>query len=70
MLDNFPLKSEYIFSHIYARGSGDKRTLENNISGHLKSKSVSFPTNEQMIYNSGQDLKNNLKYILTGYQFR
>ena len=70
LLDKFPLTSEYVFSHIYAKGSGDKRALENNISSYLQAKSVAFPSDEQMIYDSGQDLKNNLKSILTGYQFR
>lgn len=70
LLDKFPLTSEYVFSHIYAKGSGDKRALENNISSYLQARSVAFPSDEQMIYDGGQDLKNNLKSILTGYQFR
>jgi hypothetical protein len=31
---------------------------------------VQFPTNEQMIYDSGQDLKQKLKSIITRNKFR
>lgn len=70
LLNNFPLKSEYVFSHIYATGSGDKRALESDVSGYLEAKSIDFPTDEQMIYDSGEDLKNNLKSILSRYNFK
>lgn len=69
LLDNFPLKSSYVFNHMYATGTGDRRALESDISGYLEAKSVAFPSDEQMIYDSGEDLKNNLKSILTKYRF-
>jgi hypothetical protein len=31
---------------------------------------VPFPTNEQMIYDSGQDLKEKLKFIISRNKFR
>jgi len=36
----------------------------------LKYKHVPFPSNEQMIYDSGEDLKQKIKYIITNNQFR
>lgn len=69
LLKSFPLRSEFIFSHIFASGSGDKRALSSELSNYLAAKSVLFPSNEQMIYDSGEDLKNQLKGILSSYRF-
>ena len=69
LLQSFPLKSEYVFKHIYAKGTGDKRALSTDLSGYLKARAVKFPSNEQMVYDSGEDIKNQLKQILTSYKF-
>jgi hypothetical protein len=70
LLKSFPLKSEFVFSHIYASGSGDKRALSSKFSNYLAAKLVAFPSNEQMVYDSGENLKNQLKGIITRYQFQ
>ncbi|EZH72100.1 hypothetical protein ATO12_24495 [Aquimarina atlantica] len=70
LLDAFPIASEYIFQHIYANYNGDKRALEDGLLGYLGLKSVPFPSNEQMVYDSGEDLKNKLKNIITNYRFK
>jgi hypothetical protein len=70
LLKSFPLKSEFIFSHIYASGRGDKRALSSELSNYLTARLVVFPSNEQMVYDSGEDLKNQLKGILTSYRFQ
>ncbi len=69
LLDTFPLSSEYIFEHIYADYKGDKRALDDDLIRFLGLQSVPFPTNEQMVYDAGEDIKNRLKNIITRYQF-
>lgn len=69
LLESFPLKSEFVFNHIYATGSGDKRALSSDLSNYLLAKSVKFPSNEQMVYDCGEDLKNQLKSIVKNYRF-
>ncbi|WP_299602371.1 hypothetical protein [uncultured Aquimarina sp.] len=69
LLDAFPLSSTYVFEHIYANYNGDKRALDDDLIRYLGLQAVQFPTNEQMVYDSGQDLKNKLKSIITRYRF-
>ncbi len=68
-LDSYPLSSEFIFEHIYANYDGDKRALENDLVALLKLAAVPFPTNEQMVYDAGEDLKLRLKSILDRQRF-
>ncbi|SEM12943.1 hypothetical protein SAMN04487910_4209 [Aquimarina amphilecti] len=69
LLDAFPLSSTYVFEHVYANYNGDKRALDDDLVRYLGLQAVQFPTNEQMVYDSGQDLKNKLKGIITRYRF-
>lgn len=68
-LNSYPLASEFVFEHIYANYDGDKRALDNNLVALLKLGAVPFPTNEQMVYDAGEDLKNRLKGIITRHKF-
>ena len=70
LLDAFPIASEYVFQHIYANYNGDKRALEDALLGYLGQRAVPFPSNEQMVYDSGEDLKLKIKGIITKYRFR
>ncbi|MDA9316669.1 hypothetical protein N9Q58_02000 [Polaribacter sp.] len=65
----FPIKSEFIFEHLYADYDGDKRALERSFLSLLKVRSVAFPDNEQMIYDTGSDLKKKLKAIISRNKF-
>lgn len=67
LADAFPITSEFIFQHIYANASGDRRALENDLLRFLELRAVPFPTEEQMIYDSGEDLKMQLKSIINSY---
>ena len=69
LVNSFPLESQFVFEHVYANYSGDKRALGTDLTRYLGLQSVTFPSNEQMIYDSGEDLKLNLKAILTRQQF-
>ncbi len=68
-LNQYPLASNYVFEHSYANYDGDKRALDNELIALLQLARVPFPTNEQMVYDAGEDLKNNLKNILGRQRF-
>lgn len=68
-INSYPLSSEFIFEHFYANHDGDKRALENNQVSLLKLAQVPFPSNEQMVYDAGEDLKSRLKEIVKRHQF-
>ena len=70
LIDAYPLSSEFVFSYIYANYNGDKRACEQDYYQYFDRRAVPFPTNEQMVYDSGEDLKAKLKTIITGNRFR
>ena len=70
VIETYPLESEFIFEHTYANYKGDKRALSKSHLDLVTLKGVPFPTNEQMVYESGEDLKERLKYIITQNKFR
>jgi len=69
LLQSFPLRSEFIFEHVYANYKGDRRAAEDNYYSVFDKRSIPFPTNEQMIYDTGEDLKQKLKSILSRNNF-
>ncbi len=69
LVDAFPVTSEFVFEHIYATSRGDRRALETNLIPFLDRRAVPFPTEEQMIYDTGEDLKLQLKSIINSYSF-
>ncbi len=68
-LNSYPLSSAFVFEHVYANYDGDKRALDNNLTALLKLGAVPFPSNEQMVYDAGEDLKGRLKSILIKQRF-
>ena len=70
LIDTFPLSSEFIFEYIYANYNGDKRACEETYYQYFDRRAVPFPTNEQMVYDTGEDLKAKLKSIITNNKFR
>ena len=70
LLDAYPVTSEFIFSYIYANYNGDKRAVEETYYQYFDRRAVPFPTNEQMVYDTGEDLKLKLKNIITNNKFR
>ncbi|MCR1026348.1 hypothetical protein NQT66_16115 [Cellulophaga baltica] len=68
-INTYPLASQFLFEHNYANYSGDKLALDNDLISMLSLAAVPFPTNEQMVYDAGEDLKANLKGIITRHQF-
>lgn len=70
LLKTFPIKSKFVFEHNYATFNGDKRALEKTFLDMIILREVKFPSNEQMVYDAGNDLKRNLKQIITRNKFR
>lgn len=68
-INSYPLSSEFVFEHIYANYKGDKRALDNDLTLLLDIRAVPFPSNEQMVYDAGEDLKARLKSIINQNQF-
>ncbi|NNF19913.1 MAG: hypothetical protein HKN61_09040, partial [Flavobacteriaceae bacterium] len=68
-VNSYPLTTEFVFEHIYADYDGDKRALENDLISLINVRAVPFPTNEQMVYDAGEDLKLRLKDIISRQQF-
>jgi len=64
-----PYKSTFIFEHLYATHTGDKRALSNNYLNMLKHAKVDFPSNDQMILDAGNDIKNKLGKQLKNFHF-
>lgn len=69
-INQYPLTSQFVFEHSYANFDGDKRALDNDLVSLLQLARVPFPSNEQMVYDAGEDLKNNLKNILSRQSFQ
>jgi len=70
LIDAYPLTSEFVFNYIYANYNGDKSACEQDYFQYFDRRAVPFPTNEQMVYDSGEDIKAKLKAIITGNRFR
>lgn len=70
LIDTFPISSEFIFEYIYANYNGDKNACDNDYLQYFGRRATAFPSNEQMIYDSGEDLKAKLKSIITRNKFR
>ena len=69
IVNSYPLSSEFIFEHIYANYQGDRRALDNDLVALLDLAAVPFPSNEQMVYDAGEDLKARLKDIVRRNNF-
>lgn len=70
LLDTFTIDSEFVFENIYARVRGDKRALNAEDRKILNYRRIPFPSNEQMVYDTGEDLKLKLRRILNKYTIR
>lgn len=70
LLQTFPVTSEFLFSYVYATYKGDKRACEQDYYSNFDKKAVPFPSNEQMVYDTGEDLKAKLKDIIVKNRFR
>jgi hypothetical protein len=70
VLEAFPIDSGFVFENIFGKFKGDKRALNKEDRRLLSNRRMGFPSNEQMVYDTGEDLKLKLKNIITRYKFR
>lgn len=70
VLDAFPIDTEFVFENRFGVYRGDERALNNNDRALLRQRRVHFPTDDQMVYDSGENLKRQLKKIINSYRLR
>ncbi len=70
LLQSFPLSSEFVFENIYSNYKGDRRAADDNYYSYFDKKPVLFPTNEQMVYDTGENLKIKIKDLIVRNKFR
>ncbi|RKS14528.1 hypothetical protein [Flavobacterium sp. 120] len=70
LLQSFPIASEFIFENIYATYKGDRHASDDNYYSYFDKRAVAFPSNEQMVYDTGEDLKAKIKDVISRNRFR
>jgi hypothetical protein len=70
LIEAFPVASEFVFEHIYATYNGDRNACDDSYMSFFDKRSVAFPSNDQMVYDAGEDLKLKLKDIISRNRFR
>ncbi|WP_400079338.1 hypothetical protein [Winogradskyella sp. R77965] len=68
IIDNFTIDSGFTFENVFGRFRGDERALNRNDRNLLRQRQVRFPSDTQMVYDTGEDLKQKLKGILKSYR--
>ena len=70
VLDRFTIDSGFVFENIFGAIRGDKRALNDEDRNIINNnRMMPFPPNEQMVYDTGEDLKIKLKNIINSYNF-
>jgi len=69
-IDTFSIDSGFIFENIFGIYKGDKRALVKDDLNLLNQRQLHFPSDEQMVFDSGEDLKLKLKEIIGSYHIR
>jgi hypothetical protein len=70
LLESFPINSEFIFQNNFSTFKGDKRASDADYYPYFDRRRMSFPSNEQMVYDAGEDLKIKLKNVVRNNNFR
>lgn len=60
-IDSKNLASQYVFRDSYGTYKGDRRSLDRDYLNMIGRRPLPFPSNEQMIFDCGQDLKRKFK---------
>ncbi|WP_417871718.1 hypothetical protein [Winogradskyella sp.] len=68
VIDAFTIDSGFTFENVFGRFKGDRRALNRDDVNLLRQRQVNFPSDEQMVYDSGEDLKLKLKNIISSYR--
>ncbi len=67
-LDALPIDSEFVFQNRFATMRGDERALDRRDLELLRNQRMLFPSNADMVYHTGEDLKLKLKRIISNYR--
>jgi hypothetical protein len=67
IIDAFSIDSGFIFENVFGRYRGDKRALNGDDRELIRQRQIHFPSDEQMVFNTGEDLKLKLKAIISSY---
>ena len=70
LMQSFPVASEYIFENVYSTYRGNINACEESYLGYFNKKPIPFPNNEQMVFDTGEDLKAKFKNIIVRNKFR
>ena len=70
LAQTFPITSEFVFENIYSTYKGDRNACEDSYISYFNKRAVPFPNNEQMVFDTGEDLKARLKDIIVKNKFR
>lgn len=70
LMRSFPISSEFYFDNIFGDFEGDEQALLQEDYALLNCRRLPFPSNEQMVYDTGTDLKEKLKNIIVRNKFR
>lgn len=69
-MDSFKINSTFIFENFYAWVRGDERALSHHERELTRNRELPFPSDEQMVFDTGEDLKLQLKDILSAYTLK
>jgi len=64
LVEKFPIESGFVFENFYATFRGDRKALTDEDITLIQGAPVPFPPNEQMIFDSGENLKLQLRNII------
>ena len=70
LLKTTTISSENVFKNTYATFKGDKRACDSKYYPTFEQKALPFPSNEQMVYDAGENLKAKLKELIVRNKFR
>ncbi len=68
-LESFPISSEFVFENIYATYKGDSRAADDNYSSNFYNKAMPFPSSEQMVYDTAENLKSKINIVINSNRF-
>jgi len=70
ILQQFPIQSGFAFENHYATYKGDKRALTKDDKKLIRNEQLPFPSDSQMVLDTGEDIKLQLKSILKKHPLR
>lgn len=68
VIDAFTIDSSFTFENVFGHFKGDRRALNRDDINLLRQQHLRFPSDEQMVYDTGEDLKLQLKGIIRSYR--